>query len=97
VVQFFGSANGLFLDFADFQPALEFTPASGSTLYYTESLPEVQIGGVKAEVLFSGLAPVLKGVWQINVKIPDGVQPGQLPVTITYEGDALRSIGLTVE
>ena len=98
VVQLFGSARGLFLDLADLRPALGFTaPASGSPLYYTESLPEVQVGGVKAEVLFSGLAPGLKGVWQINVRIPDGVQSGKVPVTIAYEGDAATSIDLAVE
>ena len=98
VVQLFGSADGLFLDMADSRAALEFTPlASGSPLYYTESLPEVEIGGVKAEVLFSGLAPGLKGVWQINVRVPYGVQPGRVPVTISYEGDDLKSIEVKIE
>ena len=98
IVQFFGSARGLFLDLADLRPALEFTPsASGSPLYYTEAMPDVQIGGVKAEVLFSGLAPGLKGVWQINVRIPDGARSGKVPVTIVYEGDALTSVDLAVQ
>lgn len=98
IVQLFGSARGLFLDLADLRPALGFTPpASGSPLYHTESLPEVQIGGAKAEVLFSGLAPGLNGVWQINVRIPGGIATGKVPVTISYEGEALTSIDLAVE
>ena len=98
IVQLFGSAKGLFLDLADLRPALEFTPPlSGSPLYRTTSLPEVAIGGVKAEVLFSGLAPGLKGVWQINVRVPAGVGSGKAPVTIAYDGAAVTSVDLAVE
>jgi uncharacterized protein (TIGR03437 family) len=98
VIQLFGSANGFFFDSADQEPVLRFRPpASGLPLYYTTSLPEVLIGEVPGEVLFSGLAPGLEGVWQINVRIPDGVSPGKIPVTIFYEGGALRSVDLSVE
>ena len=98
VVQLFGSARGLFLDLADLHPALGFTPsASGSPLYHTEILPEVQIGGVRAEVLFSGLAPGLNGVWQINIRVPDGTQLGKVPVTISYDGNTPTSVDLVVE
>ena len=98
VIQLFGSANGFFFDSADQDPVLHFRPpASGLPLYYTTSLPEVLIGEVPGEVLFSGLAPGLEGVWQINVRIPDGVSPGKVPVTIFYEGGALRSVDLSVE
>ena len=98
IVQLFGSAKGLFLDLADLRPALEFTPPlSGSPLYRTTSLPEVAIGGVKAEVLFSGLAPGLKGVWQINVRVPASVESGKVPVAIAYDGAAVTSVDLAVE
>ena len=80
IVQLFGPAKGLFLDLADVRPALGFTPpASGSPLYYTKSLPEVQFGGVKAEVMFSGLAPKLKGVWQVNVRVPGALDRARFP------------------
>ena len=41
--------------------------------------PDVFINGFQvpaANVLFSGLAPGFVGVWQLNVKIPDSVPPG---------------------
>jgi uncharacterized protein (TIGR03437 family) len=98
VVQLFGSAEGLFLEESDARAALEFTPpVSGSPLFYTSSLPEVRIGGVAAKVLFSGLAPGLKGVWQINVLIPDGAPAGSAPVIIHYDGNEVTSVGLAIQ
>jgi len=98
VLPLYGPAEGVFLDDQDTQPAATFTPpTSGSPLFYTTRLPEVRIGGVTARVLFSGLAPGLTGVWQINVLVPAEVAAGSLPVTISYEGDELRSIDLIVE
>jgi hypothetical protein len=98
VVQLFGSANGLFLDEQDLRAASGFTPsASGSPLFYTTSLPEVRIGGAAVQVLFSGLAPGLSGVWQINVLIPSDAPVGSMPVTINYEGDELTSVDLAIE
>ena len=102
VVQFFGSAAGLFLGDEDHRSVLIaaylFTPpASGSPLYYTTRLPEVRIGGIPAKVLFSGLAPGLKGVWQINILIPEGAPTGSVPVSITYDGDELKSVDVVVE
>jgi hypothetical protein len=97
ILQLFGSARGLFLDLADQKPALNFAPpASGTLLYYTDTLPEVSIGGIAAQVLFSGLAPGLTGVWQINVRVPDAVSPGRAPVSIVYGGAVLQSIDVAV-
>jgi uncharacterized protein (TIGR03437 family) len=62
-------------------------PTDGTVLN-TPTLPNVVIGTCDVDdkscnggetdehVLFSGLAPGLVGVWQINVKIPMGVPPG---------------------
>jgi hypothetical protein len=98
ILQLFGSAKGLYLDAEDRRPALSFTPPpSGEPLYYTTSVPQVQIGGVPAKVLFSGLAPGLRGVWQINVQVPYQVPPGMQPITILYEGDQLQSVSVRVE
>jgi uncharacterized protein (TIGR03437 family) len=37
-----------------------------------------------ADILYSGLAPGLVGVWQINIKIPDWVAPGtQVPIALS--------------
>jgi uncharacterized protein (TIGR03437 family) len=97
VVQLFGSAAGLFLGERDDQPAYHLMPpASGSPLYYTTSLPQVRIAGVPAEVLFSGLAPGLNGVWQINVLVPEESPAGKVPVAVSYEGQEVRSVDIEV-
>jgi uncharacterized protein (TIGR03437 family) len=98
VLQMFGLAVGLFIGDQDDQPALAFTPpVSGSPLYYTTALPQVRIGGVAARVLFSGLAPGLTGVWQINVLIPEGTPSGRVPVSVSYDGEELKSVSVAVE
>ena len=56
--------------------ALSRTPGDGAApganpLATTKSVPQVFIGGVEAEVQFSGLNPDAPGLWQVNVKIPN--------------------------
>jgi uncharacterized protein (TIGR03437 family) len=46
--------------------------------------PGVTIGGVTANVSFSGLQPGVIGVYQVNAVVPDGITPGQtVPVQLT--------------
>lgn len=51
-------------------------PAGGDPLYLTVQMPTVTIGGLPAPVQYSGIAPGFAGLYQINVQIPAGVQPG---------------------
>ncbi len=46
------------------------TPAPGNPLAVATGATSVSIGGVAAEVQFSGLAPGFVGLWQINAVIP---------------------------
>jgi uncharacterized protein (TIGR03437 family) len=46
--------------------------------------PVVTIGGVTADVLYAGLSGA--GLYQINVKVPDGVPDGDLPVVVQTDG-----------
>jgi hypothetical protein len=95
VFRLFGSVAGAFLGNQDASALTP--PVSGSLRYYTTSLPVVRIGGLPAKVLFSGLAPGLKGVWQVEVLVPEGAPVGKLPVSVTYEGDEMRAGDVVVE
>jgi adhesin/invasin len=47
-----------------------------------------EIGGIPADVVFAGLTPGLVGCAQFNVRIPQGVSPGDRPVFVTVNGVA---------
>ncbi|MGH9658519.1 MAG: IPT/TIG domain-containing protein, partial [Bryobacteraceae bacterium] len=55
----------------------------------TEERPRVNLAGSfipEENILYSGLAPQLVGVWQINIKIPDTVLPSPaVPVILLYK------------
>ncbi len=59
----------------------------------TLTAPSVTIGGSAAEVLFSGLAPTLAGVYVLNVRVPGGAPSGEADVVVTLadqSGSAAR-------
>jgi len=66
-------------------------PASGDgapfapNLATTVGTPTVTIGGIKAPVQFSGLAPSLVGLYQVNAVVPN-TGAGNQPVTISIGG-----------
>ena len=65
------------------------TPPTG--VVPTESLPRVIIGSgfvADSDILYSGLAPGLVGVWQINVRVPMSVPPSSATDVVV----TLRSI-----
>jgi uncharacterized protein (TIGR03437 family) len=49
----------------------------------TVNIPTITIGGVPAVVSYSGLAPGFVGLYQLNVTVPAGLQPGLQPVQIS--------------
>ena len=62
--------------------------AQASPLSLTSTTPTVTIGGVFAQVSFSGLAPGAVGLYQVNVQVPGGAPAGDaVPVVISI-GDA---------
>jgi uncharacterized protein (TIGR03437 family) len=61
--------------------------ASTDALRYTTTTPVVLVGGVQAQVLFSGLSPNFVGVNQINVVLAQGTPTGnQVPLQIQIGG-----------
>ncbi len=52
----------------------------------TVSTPTVMVGGLPAAIIYSGLAPLLVGVYQINFQVPFGVTAGSQPLEIILDG-----------
>ncbi len=50
--------------------------APSSPLAETLIVPRVTVGGLDAPVTFSGLAPGFAGLYQVNIVVPNGLQPG---------------------
>ncbi len=80
IIQLYGTGQG----------AVSGAPADGmedTGLAPTAVLPQIQIGGITvppANILYSGLAPTLIGVWQIDVIVPTTVTAGySVPVVVT--------------
>jgi uncharacterized protein (TIGR03437 family) len=62
-------------------------PADGSVLYMTLLQPVVAVGGVPAPVQFSGMAPGLAGMYQINFQIPQSSPTGDdVAVVVSVPG-----------
>jgi uncharacterized protein (TIGR03437 family) len=77
-------------------------PASGSPalavpLSQTTATPTVAIGDAPATVIFSGLAPTLVGVYQINALVPVGSAIGiAVPVSISIGGVPSNTVTMAV-
>lgn len=90
VVMFWGTGEGQTNPpGVDGQIATAVLPAP--TLSYS-----VTIGGLPAEILYLGAAPsMVAGTFQMNLKIPEGLAPGDHPVVVTIGGVSSQD-GLTV-
>ena len=69
----------------------EFQPPVGGI---TETIvrPQVVIGGVDAEVLYSGPAPGFPGLYQVNVRAPAGSGIGPRPLVMRAGGVSSNSV-----
>lgn len=78
------------------------TPVSGEAsaadpLSQTLETPVVQIAGRGAQVLFSGLAPGIVGLYQVNVIVPSDAPAGLQPVNLSIGGVAARATSIPVQ
>lgn len=70
---------------------------SAEPLARTVSQPLVNIGGIPAQVIFSGLAPGFVGLYQVNVQVPMGVPSGTQPLEIVINGVPSNRVNLAVQ
>jgi uncharacterized protein (TIGR03437 family) len=70
---------------------------TGDGVAITKAIPAVTIGGQPANVLFSGLAPGLVGIYQVNVSIPPEVAIGDsVPVSMQIGGTNSNIVAIAV-
>ena len=72
-------------------------PASASPLSLTSIPPVVTVGGIVAEVLFSGLAPGFVGLYQVNTAVPLDAPSGDLDVVIQTDGQPSNPAKMAVQ
>jgi uncharacterized protein (TIGR03437 family) len=71
---------------------------TGNPLALTNVQPTVSIGGIQAQVLFSGIAPGYAGLWQINAVVPQTVTPGSaVPLVISAGGVSSNTVTIAVQ
>jgi uncharacterized protein (TIGR03437 family) len=70
----------------------------GDQLSETTTTPTVTIGGVKAQVLFSGLAPGSVGEYQVDAQVPAGSSKGAaVPVVIAMGSATSNTVTIAVQ
>jgi uncharacterized protein (TIGR03437 family) len=82
VVSVYGTGPGAFK-----QPVTDGALPGASPLNGTVSTPQVFVGGVEAEVKYSGLNPSIAGLWQLNFVVPNlAFVTGRVPVVVFMDG-----------
>ncbi len=72
-------------------------PSPQQPLAQTTAMPEVIVGGVKAQVSWSGLSPGFTGLYQVNFKVPSDAPVGDaVPVTVSIDGVASAAATMAV-
>ena len=73
------------------------SPALADPISATTTKPVVMIGGLQAQVVFSGLAPGEIGLYQVNALVPGGTSAGpSVPVSISIGGATSNTVTIAV-
>lgn len=59
--------------------------------------PQIAIAGFEVQALYSGLAPGLAGLYQLNVVVPSGAPQGRVQLTVTAGGVSSPPVSLFVQ
>jgi uncharacterized protein (TIGR03437 family) len=79
------------------QPATG-TAAAADLLSVTTTIPTVTIGGIAAQVSFSGLTPGAVGLYQVNVQVPMGITGGPaVPLSLRIGGVVSNTVVIAVQ
>jgi len=79
------------------RPATGFA-ATSSPLSFTVTQPTLTIGGLNAIVAYTGLAPTLVGLYQVNALVPAGITPGgAVPVILSIGGATSNTTTIGVQ
>jgi len=70
------------------------TPSTG--LVQTTTQPTVTIGGMPAQVQFSGLSPGFVGLLQLNITVPSGLTTGSYPMVVKIGGQTSNSATVSI-
>jgi len=74
------------------------SPAPSETLVKTTNTPLVTIGGVPAQVQFSGLAPGYVGMYQVNALVPSEAPAGNnVSVVVSIGGAMSNAVEIAVQ
>jgi len=79
-------------------PPPDGTPAPTSSLTRTLQTPSVTVGGISATTQFSGLAPGLVGVYQVNIQVPSNAPVGgAIPIVLQVGQSASNSVTIAIQ
>lgn len=70
--------------------------SDGKTCVTSQPSMCVAIGSAFGDVQYSGLAPGYVGLWQINVKIPQGIATGSVPVRVVINGAPSNTVTVAI-
>jgi uncharacterized protein (TIGR03437 family) len=70
----------------------------GGSLYNSVIVPQVTIGGLPAQVAFSGLSPGFAGLYQVNAIVPAGVSPGDsVPLRVSTPNGLSDTVMIAIQ